>query len=125
MDGCIEYKLMRNFLVLYLLLVSCTPSISHDTLLPGIGEPRPRESINITIHEVDGIAWGKCLEIVGPVSAIFSVILLAPYRACALVARDSDLKPGQQPWCHIWVPKDSPKLLEHELLHCEGYRHDT
>ena len=111
-----------RIIALCLLLAACT-SISRETLLPGIAEHRARDDVDITVHVVTS-PWLECLKIVGPVNAFFSVILLSPYRACALVARDQDLEPGDRPWCHVWVPKDSPALLEHELLHCEGYGHE-
>lgn len=95
-------------------------------LLPGIEKPRARADINITIHEVPILAWGKCLEIVAkasPMMAVMSVLTLSPMIGCARVARDQDLKTGQKPWCIIAVPEGDAATLEHELRHCEGWDH--
>jgi hypothetical protein len=95
-------------------------------LLPGIEQPRDRNDIDITIHEVPVTPWGKCLGIVGkvnPMLAAMSVLTLSPLHGCARVARDRDLDPGQKPWCIIAVPKGNEEILEHELRHCEGWDH--
>ena len=95
-------------------------------MLPGIKVPRNRENIKITVHEVPFTAWGKCLEIVSradPMMAVMSVLTLSPMHGCALVARDEDLKPDQQPWCVVGVPEGDEETLEHELRHCEGWDH--
>ncbi len=93
-------------------------------LIDGIAEPRDRNDMDITLYEHPVTAWGKCLELAAarsPVSAVFSVITLSPYLACAVVPKDHELKPGQRPWCIVAVPEDAPELLEHELRHCEGW----
>ncbi len=93
-------------------------------LIDGIAEPRDRNDMDITLYEHPVTAWGKCLELAAarsPVSAVFSVITLSPYLACAVVPKDHELKPGQRPWCIVAVPEGAPKMLEHELRHCEGW----
>ena len=93
-------------------------------LVPGIAEPRSRAEMDIRVHTYGVTAWGKCLELAAgrsPVSAVFSVLTLSPYHACAVVPRDHELRPGQRPWCIVAVPEGDPDLLEHELRHCEGW----
>lgn len=85
---------------------------------------RDRTKMDIELHEYSVTAWGKCLELAAsrsPVSAVFSVVTLSPYHACAVVPKDHELKPGQRPWCIVAVPRDNAELLEHELRHCEGW----
>ncbi len=117
-------------IVLALLLSGCTamPATEglHAKLFPGIERPRDRNDMDITIHEVAGTAWGKCLEIVGrshPMMAFLSVVTLSPLQGCALLPRDDKLYPGERPWCIVGVPKGDAKTLEHELRHCEGWDH--
>ena len=116
--------------LLLLGLAGCTQMPHREgpraQLIDGIAEPRSREEIDITVYEVPITAWGKCLELVGrvePVKAALSVLMLAPYHACAIIPRDADLKPGQRPWCLVAVPEGDPETLEHELRHCEGWAH--
>ncbi len=93
-------------------------------LISGIATPRDRTKMDIELHEYSVTAWGKCLELAAsrsPVSAVFSVVTLSPYHACAVVPKDHELKPGQRPWCIVAVPRDNAELLEHELRHCEGW----
>ena len=122
---------MKTVLFLMILLMagcSTMPAIEGPTakLFSGVERPRDRNDMDITIHEVSGTAWGKCLEIVGknhPWMAIFSVITLSPLHGCALLPRDDELEPGETPWCIVGVPKGDAKVLEHELRHCEGWNH--
>ena len=95
-------------------------------LINGIEQPRDRNNMDITIHEVPVTAWAKCVEIVAsadPLMAVMSVITLAPLHGCARLPRDSELKEGQRPWCIIGVPRGNAEILEHELRHCEGWDH--
>jgi hypothetical protein len=116
--------------LLMLSLAACTAMPLREgptaALLPGIEKPRTRDNIDITIHEVPILAWGKCLGIVAkasPMMAVISVLTLSPMLGCARVARDADLAPGQKPWCVIAVPEGDAETLEHELRHCEGWDH--
>ncbi len=96
----------------------------HARLIPGIAEPRNRNDMDIELHEYALTAWGKCLELAAgrsPISAVFSVVTLSPYHACAVVPKDHELRPGQRPWCIVAVPRGNAELLEHELRHCEGW----
>ena len=96
----------------------------HARLIPGIATPRDRAEMDIVVHEYALTAWGKCLELAAsrsPVSAVFSVVTLSPYHACAVVPKDHELRPGQRPWCIVAVPRGDAELLEHELRHCEGW----
>lgn len=96
----------------------------HARLIPGIAAPRDRAEMDIELHELPVTAWGKCLELAAgrsPVSAVFSVLTLSPYHACAVVPKDHELRPGQRPWCIVAVPAGDAELLEHELRHCEGW----
>ncbi len=117
------------FLVLALtvLLAGCStmPAIEGPTakLFPGIERPRDRNDMDITIHQIPGTAWGKCLEIVGGARAVFSVLTLSPIHGCARLPRDDELEPGETSWCIVAVPKGDAKVLEHELRHCEGWAH--
>ena len=112
-----------------LLLAGCVAPMPlkegpHARLIDGIAEPRDRADMDIELHVHPVTAWGKCLELAAarsPVSAVFSVLSLSPYLACAVVPKDHELRPGQRPWCIVAVPEDAPELLEHELRHCEGW----
>ena len=120
--------IVAGTLIALALLVGCAPMPMKEgpraRLIDGIAEPRDRNNMDITYHKSSTIAWGKCLELASarsPVSALFSVLTLSPYPACAVVPKDHELKPGQRPWCIVAVPEWSEELLEHELRHCEGW----
>lgn len=99
---------------------------SRARLSDGIAAPRDRAEMDIEVHEFPVTAWGKCLALAAarsPVSAVFSIVTLNPYLACAVVPKDHELKPSQRPWCIVAVPAGNAELLEHELRHCEGWAH--
>ena len=116
---------MTRLPLIALLLLGACAAPDRGTMLPGISEPRDR--FVLTVHRRSPTCALKCLEMVAKASvpqAVFTTMLGGIYHACARVARDRDLKPGQTPWCEVCIPDDDPELIVHEVFgHCQGWDH--
>ena len=111
--------LLAIMIIAAILLLSACSSIPPNsgpnaTLFPGIETPRDRNEMDLDIRHPENIDEA-CREFV-------SLPWLSVALACMYTVDDKTLA-QQKPWCIIIVPKDSPRLLEEELRHCEGWAH--
>ena len=111
-----------RWMLLILLLSSCSPMPGSWGLQPGIERAHDLSEVEVTEHPgtvwdtmcaCNGLYWDNGL---GGKLGVISTLGLT--MGCSVI---SGTQPGVIRWREIWYPAGWEHVREHELKHCQGY----